>query len=434
MPNISDRELNRLKGSVSELSVLNKIANAINVTMSVERISRIIVENCLERIGATQGGIYLLETREKGSRQFETFVRKMDAAGEIPFHVRQGLKGWIIKHKQILLSNAPDQDDRFPGMDFTSLGIRSLLAAPLLSRNGLIGVLAVVNKNSPDGFGEQDRRFLGIVATQTAHVIENARLFEADKRRVAMEEEMRLAHWVQKSLLPPPSLKMPGCEIFGFNQPAKDMGGDYYDMFRIDDDRVFFSLGDVAGKGMPAAMLMGYAQAALRSQVIRKGDISLPQLAESLNLLIWRLTPPEHHQEQFKSYITAIFGVYDTSRQALSYINAGHMPPLVVTSDGRLSSLSDADLVIGVLPDFAYSPSEVRLEKHDTVFLYTDGVTEAFNENEESFGEPLLHQVIIDNYKLDIAALGEKVNSEVGRHRGKREPSDDITMLILRTT
>jgi len=425
MPNVSERELNRLKNSVSELSALNQIANAINVTMSVDKITKIILDFCLKRINASQGGIFLLDEMEAQDK-FKTFVRKIDsAAGEIPFHLNMELTGWMIKNKQILLSNDPDHDDRITSLDFKSMGIRSVLAAPLLSRNGLIGLLVVFNKNIPDGFDENDRRFLGIVGTQTAKVIENARLFESERELLAIQEELKVANSIQKGFLPEGNIKTPHYETYGFNTPAKDMGGDYYDLFQVDEERLFLSLGDVSGKGMPAALLMANAQAVLRSQLSKGGEIPLCRLAGCLNRLICQFTSASQ-------YITGMVGLYDTTSGIFSYVNAGHLPPLVIRNNGVIDCPEESDLVIGVMPDYEYKVHEIKLAADETVFNFTDGITEAFNEKDEEFEMERLTKILRDNYKENPGVIGERVYREVLKFRGKREPSDDITMLILR--
>ncbi|MDH4158541.1 MAG: serine/threonine-protein phosphatase, partial [candidate division Zixibacteria bacterium] len=225
--------------------------------------------------------------------------------------------------------------------------------------------------------------------------------------------------------LPGENIIGPRFEVYGFNRPAKEMGGDYYDMVQLSDDRVFVSLGDVSGKGMPAALLMANAQAVLRAQLSKTKDIPLPELAESLNRLICQFTPPEQ-------YITAMFGVYDASENRLSYINAGHCPPFILRKTGVVEAPAEAGLVIGVLPDFAYPVHHIGLAAGETVFIYSDGITEAWNEKDEEFGEQRLRGILSDYSGEGVVGLGEKVYGEVVRHRGRQEQSDDITMVILR--
>jgi hypothetical protein len=349
MLDISEQELDRLKNAISELSALNQIAGAINVAMSVDKISQIIIDHCLKKLAAAQGTIFLLDEEEKAD-QLKTFVRKMDSGIEqIPLRLNLNLTGWIIKNKRILLSNQPQTDNRFIDMNFNEIGIKSILAAPLLTRKGLVGVLAIFNKNGDGGFTEEDKRFAGIVATQTSSVIENARLFEREKKLITIEEELNIAQKIQRGFLPKNDYIGIGAEVCGINLPAKEMGGDYFDIVDLGNDRIFISLGDVSGKGVPAALLMANAQAVLRSQLSRMDPQTLPEIAGSLNHLIYQFTTPAE-------YITGIFGFFDNLRGVLHYINAGHLPPIIVAGDGSCRFDERADLVFGVLPHVSYMP------------------------------------------------------------------------------
>ncbi|MEE8578272.1 MAG: GAF domain-containing protein, partial [candidate division Zixibacteria bacterium] len=157
MPEISEQELSRLKQAVEELTTLNQIAGAINVSMSIDKITSTIVERCRKRLNASQGAIFLLDSENSEQDRFKTFVRETGPTdGEIPFHLNNSLLGWMVKNKSILLANDPDNDDRLRGVDFAKLGLNSLIATPLLSRGGLQGLLVLFNKNNSDGFSSRD--------------------------------------------------------------------------------------------------------------------------------------------------------------------------------------------------------------------------------------------------------------------------------------
>jgi len=426
MPNNLNREQERLKKAVDELSALNQIASAINALMSVEEITQIIVDRCVKRVRATQGAVYLLEDEKENTDRFKTFVREFSqSADKIPFHLNESLSGWMIKNKTILVSNQADSDERFRGMNLGKLGINSVLAAPLLSRNKLIGSLAIFNKRDDDGFNDGDKRFIGIVGSQTAKVIENARLREQETELVAIQEEIKVAQSIQRGFLPDKGVELTSCEACGFNTPAKEVSGDYYDIVTLSGGRLFLSLGDVSGKGVPAALLMANAQAVLRSQLLDTEDVPLAKLARSLNHLICQFTPPEQ-------FITAFFGLYDTAGKKLRFINAGHEPSIIVRKNGSIEPLIEADLILGVMPDYTYNEYSVTLDAGDFLFIYTDGVTEAFNENDEEYGEERLKEFLKDCVGLEASAIGAKMMAELNQYRGQGIQTDDITMLILR--
>ncbi len=425
MPNVSDAEWSRMKGAVEELTALNQIASAINISMSVDNITQVTIDNTLRRLKASQGAVFLLDQEGGAEDRFKTFVREMTpAAGGIPFRLNMSLTGWMIKNRTILLCNEPATDTRFVGVDFAQLGIHSLLAAPLLSRHGLIGVMAVFNKQEPGGFTEQDKRFIGIVGTQTTKVIENARLFEKEQKLQTIELDIQRAKAIQRGFLPRENIVRPTWEMYGFTEAAREVGGDYYDMQVLDDHRVFFSLGDVAGKGIPAALLMSNAQAVIRAQLhVTDGDL-LSRIAGSLNRLICQFTTPEQ-------YVTGMLGYYDSSTRDLYFVNAGHLPILVVRADGSVDSFTDSDLVIGVLPDILYRTHQLSLKAGDAAVIYTDGVTECFNAKEEEFGDERLHDALRSRAGASAEAIALHILDQVAAFRGQAEQSDDVTVLVV---
>jgi sigma-B regulation protein RsbU (phosphoserine phosphatase) len=426
MPNNLNREQERLKKAVDELSALNQIASAINAMMSIEEITKIIVDSCVKRIRATQGAVYLLNDEKDEVDKFKTFVREFSkSADKIPFHLNESLSGWMIKNKTILVSNKADSDERFRGMNLSKLGINSILAAPLMSRNKLIGSLALFNKRDEAGFSDDDKRFLGIVGSQTAKVLENAKLREQEQELLAIREEIKVAQLIQRGFLPDKGVQLTSCEAVGFNTPAKEVGGDFFDIVTLEGDRLFLSLGDVSGKGVPAALLMANAQAVLRSQLLGTDEVPLTRLARSLNHLICQFTPPEQ-------FITGSFGVFNATDKTYRYINAGHEPPIIVRKDGTIEPLTEAGLILGVIPDFDYNEYTVKIDSGDLLFVYTDGVTEAFSESGEEYGDVRLKEFLKNCVGLEAAAVGARVMAELSRFRGQGVQTDDITVLILR--
>ena len=423
MPQISDQELSRMKQSLDELATLNRIASAINVSMSVDKITKTIVDHCCKRVNASQGAIFLLQDTEQSAEDFKTFVRDTsDAAGGIPFHLNQSLQGWMIKNKSIFLSNNPRTDERIRGVDYDKIGLHSILAAPLLSRKGLIGILVLFNKTDGNGFEDRDKRFIGIVGTQVSKVIENAQLFEREQKLAEFEKELGVARNIQKGFLPSSNAVTESFSIVGFSNAAKAVGGDYYDIIELDDTHTFFSLGDVSGKGLPAALLTGNAQAVVRSQLLSGKHVDLSVLADCLNRLIAHFTSPDQ-------YITAVFGIYNHVNGKVSFVNAGHLPPMVVRRNGTLEETGLGGLVIGVLPGTEFSVLETELQPEDALYIYTDGVTEAFNEQKEQYGEERLNAFFESHSSVPVDAVIDKLQREIKQHRGKAEQSDDITVL-----
>src|SRR5579862_3300441 len=198
----------------------------------------------------------------------KTLIRaQASSADHTKYHLDQNLLGWMLINKKPLLSNDLTNDSRFTGLR-SDADIRSVLCVPILVRNRLIGVLTIFNKKGGQGFSEDDKRLLAIIGAQSGQVLENARLYEQEKSLVTMQEQMRLAAQIQRDLLPKKAPEVPGYEIAGASIPAMSIGGDYFDFISIDENRIGVCLGDVTGKGLPAALLMSNVQATLRGQSI----------------------------------------------------------------------------------------------------------------------------------------------------------------------
>lgn len=425
MPKNFDEETGRLKKAIDELTALNRIANAINALMSVEKITQVIVDHCLKRVNAKQGAVFLLEEEDRQVDKFKTFIREFSADEQVPFHINESLTGWMIKNKTMFVINDPNSDARFKNMQLSRLGIDSILSAPLMSQSGLIGSLTLFNKKDAGGFTNDDKRFLGIVGSQVAKVIENARLREKEQELIAMQEEMNLARAIQRGFLPKSGLSLPPCEVYGFNLPAKEVGGDFYDILKLNDEQIFFSIGDVSGKGVPAALLMANAQAILRSQLIEAEEAPMPKLAKRLNQLICQCSSPEQ-------FITILFGRYNSAGNVFEYINAGHEPPMVIRKNGEIEIPQNGDLIIGVTPEYNYTENRVSLGNGDMLFACTDGVTETFNDSDEEFGCERLKNLLKECHNCSPDVMRQKIMDTLSNYRGPNPQPDDITMVILK--
>ncbi len=424
----ADRELERLRHAVAELSSLNEISSAINSSMSVEKISTIIVDKCLKHTNAAQGVIFLLDEKElvEGQEEFKTFVRRMyDSRQDIPFHMHMSLAGWMIKNKQLLIINSPQEKHPLVGLNFEKLGINSVLAAPLLAQKGLIGVLAMFNKRDQSGFSPTDKRFLGIVGTQCAQVVEGARLYAQEGKLINIQHELEIAQKIQQEFLPKLARIPDINSCFGINKSAKEIGGDFFDIVPCSQDETFLSIGDVVGKGIPAALLMTNAQAVLRSQ-LRPGETAdLLQLAGTLNHLICEFTGPGQ-------FITGLFGSFNKRTRIFNFISAGHPLPVVAQAGKILEKQFEPDIVFGVLPEIGYHRHTLTLPENSVMLLYTDGISEAENERGEQFGEDRVASHLIECMNLSAKEVCESFVRKVSEFTGRAPQSDDLTVVVAR--
>ena len=414
-------ENRRLKRAVEELSILNDLARAIGGSVNLTDIIRTIVQRSLRAIHAEQGVITLVD-RQAGDTM-KTFIRTTASSSERPqFHLNQSLLGWMYLNKKPLLINDPKTDERFRGVQWDA-SIRSLLCVPLSVKSALIGVLTVYNKREEQVFTEEDQRLLAIIAGQSAQVVENARLYAEERALQQMKEELRLAATIQMDLLPkaPPVIK--GYDIAGRSIPAQLVGGDYFDFIAIDDSHLAVCLGDVSGKGLPASLLMANVQATLRGQSLRSPSASA--CVQWANKLLFQSTSAD-------KFITLFYAHLDFQKHILTYSNAGQEHPFHYSGRGKPSRLGTGGIVLSVMEAFPYEEAEVGLLPGDLVVVYSDGISEAVNAQQEQFGEERLARLLAECRTLSAEQTIESIVGAVRKHAGAVSQADDITVVVLK--
>jgi sigma-B regulation protein RsbU (phosphoserine phosphatase) len=417
-------ENKRLKKAVEELSVLNEIAIQITSTKEINSIVDQIVQRCVKHLKVEQGAVMLLnEGDQKAS--LHTMIRKADTTQSniLPYRLDTQLTGWMLKNRKPLLINDLKRDDRFQINGKDDWVIDSMLGVPLLAKGRIIGVLSVFNKRTADGFSLDDQRLLSIIGAQSAQIIENARLYQEEQALLLMQEELRFAKDIQRNLLPHEMPQISGYQIAGKSIPARDVGGDYFDFIPKDGQHLAFCLGDVSGKGMPAAMLMANLQATLRGQIL--ADIPIHECILRSNTLLYRST-------DMKKFATLFYGLLDFKKHNLHYCNAGHDYPFLFSQGVRPQRLKTGGVVLGFVPYFTYEEATIPIKKNDIFIVYSDGITEAMNSSEEEFGEDRLIEVVGDNKKDSPEVLIEKILSAVSDHSGDEPQMDDMTLVVVK--
>jgi phosphoserine phosphatase RsbU/P len=301
--------------------------------------------------------------------------------------------------------------------------LRTALCVPLIVRSELTGVLSLFNSNHAGGFSEDDQRLLTIIAGQSAQIIENARLHEEEKRLLKMQEALRTAYRIQEHLLPSRAPALAGYQVAGRSVPAETVGGDYFDYIEINPRRWGIAVGDVSGKGLPAALVMANLQATLRGQTAWSDSVA--QCIERSNKLLYRSTAAG-------TFVTLFYGQLDLDTHTLTWTNAGHNRPLVIHADGSLHSLVDGGLVLGVMPEQRYPTRILELAPGDTLVVYSDGVTECMNAQREEFGDAALADLLRRCAHLPPAAIIDAILDALARHAAGTPAWDDVTVVALR--
>jgi len=290
-------------------------------------------------------------------------------------------------------------------------------------RSALTGILSIYNKAEGDAFTDDDQRLLSIIAAQSAQIIENARLFESQKEMIRIQEELDVAGRIQKNLLPHSAPEVDGYDIAGVNQPARSVGGDYYDFIPVDRDRIGICLADVSGKGVPASLLMANIQATMRSQLLVD-----PRPATSLtraNILLSNSTGPD-------TFATMFFCLLNAADHYFTYANAGHDHPFRVRPGSSLTRLAEGGIPLGVLDDFTYEEHLVDLQPGDMIVVCSDGIAEAFNENGEMFSDARIGQLLADEGSNSSKQMLDHIIQGVKSFVGNTPQSDDMTIVVIK--
>ncbi len=415
-----DDEVSRLRRAVDELSILNDLARAIGISHDSDQIIKTIISRSVKAVGAEEVSITMVDQDEMVPTGTLMFERK-EGDNSRHYHLNRNMLGCMCHEKRALLINDPAGDPLFRGTPTTE-GLRNFLCVPLMVGSELIGVLSAYNKIAGD-FNPDDQRILAIIASQSAQVLEKTRLEGEAKAAERMQEDMRLAELIQEGLLPKGPPDISGYDVAGATLAAGHVGGDYYDFIPLKDNRWAFALGDVSGKGVPAALLMANLQATLRSQVLM--GTSCHECLTNCNRLMYLSTTHDR-------FATLFYGRLDVRSNVLTYCNAGHERPYHLTRGGKTHRLTSGGLAVGILEEFEYEDDIVILQSGDMVVIFSDGVTDMINSRDEAFGEKGLENIL--NASLDLSAkeLVKLIISEVNKHAGSEPAFDDVTVVVLK--
>jgi len=297
------------------------------------------------------------------------------------------------------------------------------LIVPLSSPEEFIGFFGLSKKITGFKYSYEDLTLLKILANQFVIAYKNARLYEESLERQKIEEELLVAKQIQIGLLPKSFPVGRAFELSAFTQPARQVGGDYYDFLERGDGSLGIAIADASGKGVPAALMVSLLHASLRA--VAKDNLEPSEVISSINQLITSSVSDGR-------FATMFYGEFNPLLRKLCYCNAGHNYPIVIHRDQRVEFLSTGGLILGAFPEAIYQREEIFLEPEDLVFLYSDGLTENFNEKQELFGEDRLLELLLENRKLPCEKLKELIIKAVENFSRGISLYDDFTIVILK--
>ncbi len=383
-----------------------------------------ILDLLFDAVPAERGAILLLGGSPPGLQVKASRSRKGEALGR----VSRSIARRVMEDRVSLLLPNIMEDARFRAeQSILSSGIRSAMCAPLWFNPGgsgpdmVLGLVYLDSLQHAHSFGEEDLRILTALANVAAAKIENVRLLEESLEKRRMEQDMRMAAEIQTGLLPREAPKVSGYGLVGSNHPCRTVGGDYYD-FAVEDGRLLLALGDVSGKGTGAALLMTVLRAAVR------GHWTEHKLADAVS----RINRTVYQNVPTNKYVTFFMAALDPASGALSYVNAGHNPPLLIRAGGVVDKLEEGGMVLGLFESVPYADGAVELRRGDTLLVFSDGVTETWNPQGDEFGEDGLTKLALRSGGLDAASLQDEILRGLDKFAAGAKATDDRTLIVLK--
>jgi phosphoserine phosphatase RsbU/P len=411
--------------SMQELDKLKQLIEAsksLNSTLNLDKLLTLILDIALKIVEGDRGTIYLIDEEKN---ELWSKILKGDEMVEIRLPIGKGISGYVASTGDTL--NIPDAylDNRFdPEIDGkTGYRTKSILCMPMKNNKGkIIGVIQLLNKMR-GAFTTDDENFIDALSVHSSIAIENARLYEAERQKMAMEKDILAAREVQRSLLPKTVPIIEGYDIAGTSIPAHFVGGDYFDFIPIEDGRTAICLGDVSGKGLPASLLMANLQATLRGQ-------AHPNL--SPKAWITRANKLLHYNTSSDKFMTLFFGILDNQKHELCYCNAGHDHPFLMRNGEGTLRLKTGGIVVSIMPDYPYQEETVALAPGDVLIINSDGITEANNAQTEMFTENRLADVLHANKHRSAKEILDIVLETVSNFTANHPQFDDMTLVVVK--
>ncbi len=398
---------------VSPIQALIRAGQVLAENRPIEDLFQGILDLAIEAVSAQRGVLLTLE----GGR---LVARAHKGEG---FRISTTVRDRVLHEKKSILVRDTGLDDAFKGrISIVEQKVHTMMAVPLQTSDRIVGLIYVDSSFVLREFNEDDLWLLTIMGNQAALKIVSALLANAEEAERIINRDLGQAAEIQKGSLPAAAPRVGHADLAGYNAACRTVGGDYYDFFPYADGRVALALGDVSGKGMPASLMMMALQA--RVQVLAEDPRDLGDFMARLNKATCAKCPSNR-------FVTFFFCVLDPAGN-LAFANAGHNPPIVMRASGEAEMLEGGGPVLGILSIAPYSQMQTRLGSGDLLVIYSDGVTEATNQNYDEFGEERLIRVLRENRQNPAAEIVAAVTKALAEFTAGAPQADDITLIVAK--
>ncbi len=414
---------------LKELSILYDMNMLFASSIDLRETLNTVFYNIVNVIQAEAGSIFLTDDFDN-SLVCKICQGPTDITGlKVP--IGKGIVGHVAKTRQIDVTLDVKQNPyHYPAIDKESGFVtKSMISVPLISKDELLGVIQVINKKEDGHFSQDDVNLLQSLSSGAALALQNARFAQRLLQEERIRSELLIAHQIQQGILPASGLTYSGVHFEAVNYPAKSVGGDFYDYFELNNedvgseaDQVGFFIGDVCGKGIPAALFMASARSSIKAQAV-----SGAPPAEIMNIANHLIAQDAKHG----MFVTVFYGIYHSRDRMLHFSNAGHtLPYLYRASQQACASLFNTNFPLGVLAPLTYQESSIQLEVGDKLILYTDGVNETLNAARQQFGLERLVDLILANGHRPAKELLDIILARVQEFAEEQGLADDMTIMV----
>ena len=410
--------------TADRLALVYQLSKTFNSSLNLEDVLNSVMDEVISATHAERGFVVL--RADDGQLEFSA-ARGVDQAtiGQPEFQISRGVMERVARDGEGVLTSDAQQDERFMSrQSVMSLGLRSILCAPLRVKEKVLGAIYVDNRLHAGIFMPADLELLNAIASSAATAIENARLYQVAVDKGRMERELSMARRVQTGLIPDAIPELAGWEFAASWLPAREVAGDFYDFIPREGRDLGLVIADVTDKGMGAALFMALTRSMVRASL--EGETTAAEAITKANRLICA-------NSTTAMPVTLFYGRVTPSGGGLIYVNAGHNPPLLYrSSSGSFEELGRTGLVLGVDSSIQLDQHSTSLEPGDCLVLYTDGVTDALNAAEQPFGEQRLRGAIQRGASGSAQTIAQGLLHALQEFIGGADPFDDITLLVAK--
>ncbi len=411
--------------TVDKLRLLLDITKTISRSLDLDELLNLVMDTLGSLLPYDAAGIYLIEheTDDESPYIFKSkAIRGYDISFELVeprLKLGEGFIGRVAETGKAIISPDVTKDPRY----FAARGrTRSEMIAPIISNDKVIAVFDL-ESDRLNAYTDDDLAVLQMLTSQVAIIIEKVQLHKQLVEQKRIQAQLEIARQVQLELLPDHDPDLEGFDISGYVFPTEEVSGDYYDWVEMFEDQIGITVADAVGKGIPAALLMAFLRASIRAGV--QTGYASHILLSKINNLLW-------DSIEDNRFVTAIYGILDTTNRTFVFANAGHNPPLLIKADGEYRYVEYGDTPLGMFYDARYHQHFIRFEKGQVLVIYTDGITEAANAQDEEFGQERFAKSVLAGIDLPAKKLIDHIRKDVADFTERKFLDDDGTLFIVK--